>query len=104
MTKKIESNGVAPQHQTALRIMLSNRAASQANLQAQQNAIMEFVTQLLDERGLDKTLWGIDRTLSKFVLLDLPKGTVEPSEKAAQSIAEVKERSGKENMLVPEQG
>jgi hypothetical protein len=120
MSKKTETpkqHAVPAHHQTALRLLLAERAVAQhryraevealqavvkANLEARQGAIREYLIQILDEAGLDPHVFGISQNLSQFVVLELPKTTVEPANQPVANVAEAKELSGRENMRIPE--
>jgi len=120
MSKKPKSPTfeVPQHHQTGLRLLLAQRAIAQAKYKAAQDearsvlstyegALHEFVVTILEEAGLDGKVYGIDKTLAKFVLLPPPQSNPMkvdpvPSTEVAQNVAEVKERSGKDDMKVPE--
>lgn len=106
MKPKPDQHAVPTHHQVALRILVAERAIAQhrlkAELFARQGAINEYLTQILDEAGLDNKLFGIDPTLSKFIMVQVPTSTVEPGDKPVANVAEAKALSGRDNMKVPE--
>lgn len=86
--KKSEPDySVAVHHQTALRLLLADRAVFQAQARAAIDAhhaiLSDFVSQILMDRNLDPKVWGISRDLTKFVVLETDKPVQTQGEQSA---------------------